>query len=101
MLHTPGPGPGLSRAFPPTYVCPPVIGYRWMPSQTVVVVPNPPLQIYVYPEAGVVRSETAERKVSETARAANYSDEVARARRLYPRGIPAVEHGQPGGEERK
>ncbi len=88
-----GLGPGYPGLFPPTYLCPPDPGFRWAPPyQTIVVIPGPPVPIYASPEGPVVRNQTPEGNESTTISPANYSDEVERAHKLYPRGIPSIEY---------
>jgi hypothetical protein len=88
-----GLGPGYPGLFPPTYICPPGFGFPAMPYQTLVVIPGPPAPVYVNPEDRIVSNQPSEHSESDsTSRAADYSAEVERARRLYPNGIPSIEY---------
>jgi hypothetical protein len=88
-----GLGPGYPGLFPPAYSCPPGFGFPRTPPQIVVLIPGPPVPIYVNPEGTAARRQTPEHDGSETtSRKADYRDEIARARKLYPKGIPAIEY---------
>src|SRR5512147_484726 len=61
-----GLGQGYPGLFPPTYICPPGFGYPAMPTQTVVMIPGPPVPIYISPAATPVSNQTSERSVSDS-----------------------------------
>jgi hypothetical protein len=84
-----GLGPGYPGLFPPAYVCPLCTGYNWMPEPRFVVVPSAPVQVYITTGQRAPQSE-APAKSADIRQPMSFADQVERARRLYPHGIPAV-----------
>jgi hypothetical protein len=85
-----GLGPGYPGIYPPVYFLP-AFGWPWAPDQQVVVVPSPPVEVSVYPEVRVPAEDTRTVEAAPPA-GSEYGDELARARRLYPQGLPGVEY---------
>jgi len=87
-----GLGPGYPGLLPPRDVCYPGIGLGWTPQPRVVVIPLQPLQVFVSAGRPLSTGEVTERKPQDIpAQRADRSDEIARSRKLYPQGIPAIE----------
>ena len=85
-----GLGSGYPGLFPHGLGLPP-FEYPCVPDWQVMVVPSPPVQINIYPQVRRDEGEASRRAASEPG-GGKVGEEAARARRLYPGGLPPVEY---------